>query len=228
MIQRGYYERVKDKQGCWYPLAGTESGKVLLSADFVDAVVDSTEDAKSALKPSNSSKSLTDSNEDEIDNKSRNINEIPDGKLQLNLIKAKELIKADLVGKSDPYAVLKYGNQKIKMDVLPELLKIHLEAVKNSLGPLRGHEVSFHVPEDNSDEVSIEVFDRFGKDKSMGKLSLKILELMEIQNKGGKWFSLTGVKSGQILLSVDLFFYYLSNLLTPGVLLVKPAENINE
>ena len=97
-----------------------------------------------------------------VKNRSRNINEKPDGKLQLNLIKAKELIKADLVGKSDPYAVLKYGNQKIKMDVLPELLKIHLEAVKNSLGPLRGHEVSFYVPEDNSDEVSIEVFDSFG------------------------------------------------------------------
>ena len=29
-------------------------------------------------------------------------------------MKAKELVKADIIGKSDPYAVLKYGNQTFR------------------------------------------------------------------------------------------------------------------
>ena len=31
-----------------------------------------------------------------------------------NLAKGKELIKTDIVGKSDPYAQIQYGNQKFK------------------------------------------------------------------------------------------------------------------
>ena len=38
--------------------------------------------------------------------------------LHVDLIKAKNLIKADMIGKSDPYAVLKYRNQKDKTPVM--------------------------------------------------------------------------------------------------------------
>ena len=37
--------------------------------------------------------------------------------LHVDLIKAKDLIKADMIGKSDPYAVLKCGNQTDKTKV---------------------------------------------------------------------------------------------------------------
>ena len=36
----------------------------------------------------------------------------------MDLIKAKNLIKSDLIGKSDPYAVLKYGDQQDKTIVV--------------------------------------------------------------------------------------------------------------
>ena len=52
--------------------------------------------------------------------------------LHVDLIKAKDLIKADLIGKSDPYAVLKYANQ---MDKTP--------VVKNSQNPQWDHPSDF-------------------------------------------------------------------------------------
>ena len=38
--------------------------------------------------------------------------------LQVDLIKAKNLIKSDMIGKSDPYAVLKYADQTDKTPVI--------------------------------------------------------------------------------------------------------------
>ena len=32
--------------------------------------------------------------------------------MAIKLVKAKELVKADLIGKSDPYAVIRHGAQK--------------------------------------------------------------------------------------------------------------------
>ena len=99
------------------------------------------------------------------------------------------------MGKSDPYAILKYGNQKFKT-----------KTVKNSLEPLWNHEVIFDIPEGNCKNVIIEVFDadKLGKDKSIGKLDLQVTELVNIEGQEGKWFPLSGVKSGQVLLSADL------------------------
>ena len=38
--------------------------------------------------------------------------------LHVDLVKAKNLIKSDMIGKSDPYAVLKYADQMDKTDVV--------------------------------------------------------------------------------------------------------------
>ena len=54
--------------------------------------------------------------------------------LHVELIKAKNLIKSDLIGKSDPYAVLKYGNQSDKTKV-----------VKNNLNPQWDHASDFDM-----------------------------------------------------------------------------------
>ena len=64
------------------------------------------------------------------------------------------------MGKSNPYATLKCGNQKFKT-----------KTVKNSLEPLWNHEVIFDIPEGNCKNVIIEVFDtdKLGKDKSIEK-----------------------------------------------------------
>jgi hypothetical protein len=38
--------------------------------------------------------------------------------LCIDLIKAAKLVKSDLIGKSDPYAVLKYGTQMVKTQTI--------------------------------------------------------------------------------------------------------------
>ena len=54
--------------------------------------------------------------------------------LHVELIKGRNLIKSDLIGKSDPYAVLKYGNQSDKTKV-----------VKNNLNPQWDHASDFDM-----------------------------------------------------------------------------------
>ena len=54
--------------------------------------------------------------------------------LHVELIKGRNLIKSDLIGKSDPYAVLKYGDQSDKTKV-----------VKNNLNPQWDHESDFDM-----------------------------------------------------------------------------------
>ena len=66
--------------------------------------------------------------------KSGNLGEQEDLVLHVDLIKAKDLIKADMIGKSDPYAVLKCGNQTDKTKV-----------VNNSQNPQWDHCSDFNV-----------------------------------------------------------------------------------
>merc|ERR1711913_134423 len=74
--------------------------------------------------------------------------EIPEGKVVMTLVKAKDLVKSDLIGKSDPYAVLTYGLQKHKTPV-----------VRNTQNPTWNHEAPFLVPDGDDETVNIEVFD---------------------------------------------------------------------
>ena len=52
--------------------------------------------------------------------------------LHVDLVKAKNLVKSDMIGKSDPYAVLKYADQMDKTDV-----------VKNNQNPQWDHSSDF-------------------------------------------------------------------------------------
>eukprot|EP00091_Calanus_sinicus_P006496 TRINITY_DN17177_c0_g1_i1.p1 TRINITY_DN17177_c0_g1~~TRINITY_DN17177_c0_g1_i1.p1 ORF type:complete len:118 (+),score=29.59 TRINITY_DN17177_c0_g1_i1:347-700(+) len=71
---------------------------------------------------------------------------IPDGKVHLELIKAKDLENADKKGKSDPYAVLKYGNQKMKTNT-----------IRNTQNPQWDFEADFDVPDGSGSDINIEV-----------------------------------------------------------------------
>ena len=62
--------------------------------------------------------------------------------LHVDLIKAKNLIKADMIGKSDPYAVLKYADQKDKTNV-----------AKNTQNPEWNHSSDFELDGDDTDLV---------------------------------------------------------------------------
>ena len=52
--------------------------------------------------------------------------------LHVDLVKAQNLIKSDIIGKSDPYAVLQYGDQKDKTNI-----------IKNTQNPQWDHSSNF-------------------------------------------------------------------------------------
>ena len=105
------------------------------------------------------------------------------GILSVDLIKARNLIKADIMGKSDPYAVLKFGKQKDKTTT-----------IKNTLEPQWDHHAEFKLPDGHSDKLLVEVFDadKLGKDKSLGKVEV---DLSEITSSEGRWYPLEGNKN---------------------------------
>eukprot|EP00091_Calanus_sinicus_P002783 TRINITY_DN12891_c0_g1_i1.p1 TRINITY_DN12891_c0_g1~~TRINITY_DN12891_c0_g1_i1.p1 ORF type:complete len:151 (+),score=46.64 TRINITY_DN12891_c0_g1_i1:214-666(+) len=133
----------------WFPLAGVPSGKVLLSAEFLDQLGRKASDILPGLlkggDPNNPGgrKSSTGSTKGDMP-----MSNLPSGKAKLNVIKAKDLIKADIVGKSDPYAVLIYGKQLQKT-----------KTIRNTLEPQWNHEAEFDVPDGTSRNFYIEVFD---------------------------------------------------------------------
>ncbi len=103
-----------------------------------------------------------------------------EGTLLVDIIKARNLIKTDIMGKSDPYAVLKFGKQKEKTNT-----------IKNTLEPQWDHHAEFSVPDGGADKLLVEVFDadKLGKDKSLGKIEVDILDLSADE---GHWFPLQG------------------------------------
>ena len=111
----------------WFPLKGVKSGEILLNSEFLapgqspsvyigdsqhDPVGDdSAEPGRPGSKKSSNLGGLG-------GKKSGNLEDEDGPVLHVDLIKAKDLIKTDMIGKSDPYAVLKYGNQKDKTNVI--------------------------------------------------------------------------------------------------------------
>ena len=200
-IDIGELASINDSEGRWYSLTGVKSGQILLSADFIE--LDNLENVnplgpKSAAKAPGlgaSGKGGNDNNDDD-DGKSKlpNYGQLPPGRAQVFLVKAKELIKADVIGKSDPYAKISYGSQNHKT-----------ATVKNTLEPMWNYCANFDIPEGNTRNVTVEVFDadKLGRDKSLGKVEVDLAELVNNEDAEGHWYPLIGVKSGKVLLFAD-------------------------
>jgi hypothetical protein len=116
------------------------------------------------------------------------------GIMAVKLIRAKELVKTDLVGKSDPYAVIRHGSQKFTTKV-----------VRNSQEPQWDFEAQVTIPDQGDTDITIELFDKdkIGKDKSLGLLTFDASQMVSQKVIEQGWYPLTGVKSGQVLLSAD-------------------------
>ena len=82
-------------------------------------------------------------------------------KVGFNIIRTNDLIKTNLVEKSDPYAVMKHSNQKNKIPV-----------VKNCRNTEGNHELDFEVPDGKERTLSVEngVPDKMGPDSSCKKI----------------------------------------------------------
>ena len=131
----------------WFPLKGVKSGEILLNSEFLapgqspsgyirdgqyDPVRDdSPESSRPGSKKSGNLGGLR-------GKKSGNLGDQGGPIFHVDLIKAKNLIKTDMIGKSDPYAVLKYGNQKDKTKV-----------AKNTQNPQWDHSSDFDLEDNN-------------------------------------------------------------------------------
>ena len=125
-----------------YSFQGVKSGEILLNADILPPGTlppGYLADAKG--QPAKGDR--RESRDDDLDGrhgrpstsggkKSGNLDDHDGPILHVDLIKAKNLIKSDLIGKSDPYAVLKYADQ---MDKTP--------VVKNTQNPQWDHPSDF-------------------------------------------------------------------------------------
>ena len=132
------------KEPVWFPLAGVKSGQILLNTELLapgespQGYVGDGQDAPFAV--------------DNADPKSRRPGSLSGGKkpvqlgeydgpiVHVDLVRAKDLIKTDIIGKSDPYAVLRYSDQQDKTPVM-----------KNTQNPKWDHSTDFAAdPHHNS------------------------------------------------------------------------------
>ena len=77
--------------------------------------------------------------------------------------------------------------------------------LKNTHEPEWNYEAQITVPDQGDKNIAIEIFDKdkIGKDKSLGKLSFDTSLVVKQKEIAAQWYPLTGVKSGQVLLSAD-------------------------
>merc|ERR1712106_365773 len=114
------------------------------------------------------------------------------GVLEITVQKASELVNKDMIGKSDPYVKIKFGDQEFKS-----------RKERNTLEPEWNFSANLIVTSsgENSDIV-IEVFDDdFGKENFIGSYKFSIKHAIKETHKGAVWYNLVGCKSGKIFFS---------------------------
>ena len=173
--------------GVWIPLDGVKSGQLQVSAEYVPTDV-MNQDPYRQMSPLRDSGSLgaPRSAKSPVNDKL--------GTIKLDLLMAKDLIKTDLVGKSDPYAIITHGDQRYKSDIK-----------KNTQNPEWNIECEIEVPDGNDRNISIELYDadKFGKDKFLGKMNMDIAKIMNLGHLDEGWYPLDGVKQGQICVGAN-------------------------
>merc|ERR1719481_2450629 len=192
----------------WIPLDGVKSGQIQVSTDFSPESElamrkgSGLGDVGSGISPNlKKNRKGSDMSVDGFGPNSRksstmgleNDSEIPAGKIHLNIHEGKDLVKADLIGKSDPYAVVTYDKDKVKT-----------KTVKNNLNPEWNFETDIPVAENGPNNIKIEVFDsdKIGKDKSLGSANIDVRDLVQ-EPLEEAWIPLSGTKSGKIKVSAD-------------------------
>ena len=168
----------------WFPLDGVRSGQVQLSAEYVPS-----SDLEDPNNRKMSGGPLRDHGSLGAPRSAKSPANDKLGTIQLDLLMGKDLIKTDLVGKSDPYAIITHGDQRFKTPVQ-----------KNTQNPEWNIQCPIEVPDGNDRNISIELYDsdKFGKDKFLGNLNMDIAKIMNLGQLDEGWYPLDGVKQGQI------------------------------
>merc|ERR1711874_511957 len=186
----------------WLPLKNGKSGEVMVSADF-QPKFDDDDDSSSRVpgsltsKEGGGGKGLRDKLKKDSKSQGRPdgsiLEDLQPGNLHLDLIQAKDLIKSDMIGKSDPYAVVSFDE------------KIKTKTVKNNQNPEWNFDLDIPVDAEGPRKIKIDVFDKdkIGKDKPLGSACLDVADIQKGNDFNKDWIPLDGVKSGKIQVSTD-------------------------
>lgn len=130
----------------WFPLKGVKSGEILLNTELLapgQAPTGYSGDGSEAPVAGDANDGRTRKPGSQTGGKKSGMLENYDGPLlHIDLVRAKDLIKTDLIGKSDPYAVIKYADQNDKTPV-----------AKNTQNPVWNHSSEFVFDPQHQEEL---------------------------------------------------------------------------
>merc|ERR1712212_1375180 len=113
------------------------------------------------------------------------------GHLRLIIHNGTNLIKTDIIGKSDPYVVVEHNKKKFKS-----------KTIKNNQNPLWDFVVDLEIAEKMDEDIKVSVFDEdIGKDDAMGYVFLDIKDLCISQSIVTRNIPLNNCKTGEISFS---------------------------
>ncbi|KAM9803278.1 extended synaptotagmin-3 [Syngnathus typhle] len=122
---------------------------------------------------------------------------LPRGVVRVHLLEARDLVAKDtymlglVKGKSDPYAVLRVGDRKVKSKTIQE-----------NLHPRWAEVYEFVVHEAPGQELEVDIFDEDrDKDDFIGRYRLDLGEVKK-EKEMDQWFPLDGVPSGEVHLKL--------------------------
>merc|ERR1712106_1061815 len=115
------------------------------------------------------------------------------GSLKLKVIKAKHLKNMDMVGKSDPYVSIQYGDKIVKS-----------KKKKSTLDPEWNWETKIDLDDANSN-IFLTVFDsdKIGHDEKMGSLTIKKETLNQFRSVNPTWLTFEDNMPGEVLVLFD-------------------------
>ncbi|KAJ6334965.1 hypothetical protein OIU76_007699 [Salix suchowensis] len=92
----------------------------------------------------------------------------PQGKLTVTVVKANDLKNMEMIGKSDPYAIV----------YVRPMFKVKTQVIDNNLNPVWNQTFDLIVEDKETQSLTLEVFDKdIGQDKRLGRVKLALNEL---------------------------------------------------
>jgi Ca2+-dependent lipid-binding protein len=167
----------------WIPLKNCKTGEILISAEYI---VRRQSQVNLPLQPKLTSEPMSPSFPEDSE-------EIKKGTLEFTVHLAKDLQKKGIFGKSDPYALIKLGEQTFKTNT-----------IKNNQNPEWNYDARFIITKDCPKDISLEVFDEDkGTDDTLGFKYINLEELLKTKTVTNKWIPLEKCKTGKVLISAN-------------------------
>ena len=117
--------------------------------------------------------------------------ELEPGMIQIVVHKAADLVNQEIMGKSDPYVIIKFRGQEFRS-----------HTVRNTINPEWNFSTDLVISEIYDSNINIEVFDDdSGLDSCEGILVLSLHDAIKRSSEEGRWYSLTNCKHGRIFVS---------------------------